>query len=114
MSRTTLARLQPLPAEEAARDRYRRELRAHLTERAGGHEFLKPKEVAALLRVTDSSVYALMSRSQLPHAKVGGAYRIPVSWLADWLADGGSRDAGAAVAIMQRAAGGRSTRRWAQ
>ena len=94
-------------------DRRKQDLRQHVADLVGERQMLEAKEVAEFLAITVSHVYTLMRADAMPHLKVGAAYRIPVSWLIDWLVDGGSTSAESAPHMPPRSRGGRSTRRWA-
>ncbi len=57
--------------------------------------FLTVEEVAELLRVCRTTVYTLIgnrAENRFPASKVGGSYRILLSELYVWLADGADGD----------------------
>ena len=45
-----------------------------------------PKEFAALVRLSEKSIYRLMKDPSFPHVRVGGAVRIPRERAQRWLA----------------------------
>lgn len=54
----------------------------HFTEddRMSESKVLTPKEFAARMRMNLSTVYDLLERGEIPGRKVGGGWRIPVSY----------------------------------
>lgn len=50
---------------------------------------LSVPEAAKLLSISVRTVYALVERGELPHARVGGQIRFVPSVLEQWLTDGG-------------------------
>jgi len=94
-----------------------RHFRERLSALAGGAEFLSVAQCAQFFAVSRGHVYDLCAAGNLPFVELGGAKRIPVSWLAEWLADGGTRaERGQTVSRPHEARprGVRSVRRWAQ
>jgi excisionase family DNA binding protein len=49
--------------------------------------FLTVSEVAETLRVSDMTIYRLISSGEIMAIKVGRSYRIPAEALDEWLAD---------------------------
>src|SRR5215207_2138834 len=47
--------------------------------------FLTVREAAAVLRISKSKAYELVSSGEIPHVRFGKVVRIPKSWLDDWL-----------------------------
>ena len=47
-------------------------------------EILTVEEVASYLKVTERSIYSLLSRSEIPAFKVGGAWRFRRDEIEDW------------------------------
>ena len=47
---------------------------------------IRPDETAAVLGVSRSTVYALISAGTIPTVKVGGSIRVPTEALRAWLA----------------------------
>jgi excisionase family DNA binding protein len=45
-----------------------------------------PREFAAVVRLSDKSVYRLLKDPSFPHVRVGGAVRIPRARARRWLA----------------------------
>ncbi|MDR1118010.1 MAG: helix-turn-helix domain-containing protein [Bifidobacteriaceae bacterium] len=58
--------------------------------------FLTVSEVASTLRVSDMTIYRLISNGEIRALKVGRSYRIPADALEDWLADGSNWELGTA------------------
>lgn len=56
-------------------------------------DFLKPKEAASIVRLSQRAIYDAIIRKELRAAKLGGAIRIHRTWLADWV----ERNAGQVV-----------------
>jgi excisionase family DNA binding protein len=54
--------------------------------------FLTVAELADLLRVSQRTAYQLVETSAVPTVRIGGQWRIPVSQLERWLAEGGDVD----------------------
>lgn len=107
-------RLQVIGEQDKQRTRRQRELLAELEELAGKSSTLRPKDVAQFLNVNVSHIYTLVRNGQLPHVKVGGVYRVPVTWFAEWLATGGNQDPELAAALPAcQPFGRRSSRKWA-
>ena len=52
---------------------------------------LNVRRAAELLNVSTRTVYALVERGEVPHARVGGQIRFVPSTLEQWLRDGGQR-----------------------
>jgi excisionase family DNA binding protein len=50
-------------------------------------EFLTVAEVAATLRVSDMTIYRLITGGEIRALKVGRSYRIPAEALDQWLTD---------------------------
>jgi excisionase family DNA binding protein len=46
---------------------------------------LRPIETAEAIGVSRSRVYELISRGEIPSIRVGGAVRVPVDSLRDWV-----------------------------
>ncbi|MDR1189847.1 MAG: helix-turn-helix domain-containing protein [Bifidobacteriaceae bacterium] len=59
--------------------------------------FLTVSEVAARLRVSDMTIYRLITNGEIRALKVGRSYRIPAEALDDWLADGSNWEQGNAA-----------------
>jgi excisionase family DNA binding protein len=57
--------------------------------------FLTVSEVAETLRVSDMTIYRLISSGEIRALKVGRSYRIPAEALDEWLADGANWETGA-------------------
>ena len=53
--------------------------------------FLTLKEVAAMLRLSQRTVYKLLAQGRLPGAKVGGQWRFDQDQVQAWLGRGGDR-----------------------
>jgi excisionase family DNA binding protein len=53
----------------------------------GAEEWIGPAEVAARLKVSRATVYALVKFGQLRHRRVGLQIRVPISALDDFLKD---------------------------
>jgi excisionase family DNA binding protein len=51
-------------------------------------KFLKVREVAAILRVCNMTVYRLIERGELPAARFGHLFRVPESGFREYLAKG--------------------------
>ncbi|MDR1440834.1 MAG: helix-turn-helix domain-containing protein [Bifidobacteriaceae bacterium] len=49
--------------------------------------FLTVSEVAATLRVSDMTIYRLITSGEIRALKVGRSYRIPAAALDEWLSD---------------------------
>jgi excisionase family DNA binding protein len=49
--------------------------------------FLTVSEVAATLRVSDMTIYRLITNGEIRALKIGRSYRIPAEALDEWLAD---------------------------
>jgi excisionase family DNA binding protein len=49
--------------------------------------FLTVAEVAATLRVSDMTIYRLITNGEIRALKVGRSYRIPADALEEWLGD---------------------------
>lgn len=96
------------------RARQARALREELATAADSSGMLKPKDVATYLDVAPSHVYELLRGGRLPHVQVGGTYRIPTQWLAEWLARGGTRNVDLSLATDRHRSRTRSSRRWAR
>jgi excisionase family DNA binding protein len=52
---------------------------------------LDVRRAAELLNVSPRTVYALVERNEVPHARVGGQIRFVPSALEQWLREGGKR-----------------------
>ncbi len=50
---------------------------------------LDVRQAAALLQLSERTVYTLVERGELPHARVGGSIRFVPEVLEQWLRDGG-------------------------
>jgi excisionase family DNA binding protein len=59
--------------------------------------FLTVSEVAAVLRVSDMTIYRLIASGEIRALKVGRSYRIPQDALDTWLEEGSSPAAGNAI-----------------
>ncbi|MDR3360178.1 MAG: helix-turn-helix domain-containing protein [Bifidobacteriaceae bacterium] len=57
--------------------------------------FLTVSEVAETLRVSDMTIYRLISSGEIRAIKVGRSYRIPAEALDEWLSDIAPRQSGA-------------------
>ncbi|HLH64624.1 MAG TPA: helix-turn-helix domain-containing protein [Solirubrobacteraceae bacterium] len=117
MARPGLARTHAL-VDEADHGRRVREFREALAVVAGPKHLLSALQTAEFLGVSRAHVYDLMSAGELPYIELGGTKRIPVAWLAEWLAAGGTRDDEQATVspfpVRGRRGGVRSVRRWAR
>jgi excisionase family DNA binding protein len=51
-------------------------------------QFMRPADIAPVLRVTTSRVYQLIASGVIPAVRVGGAIRIPRSAWEEWLRRG--------------------------
>jgi hypothetical protein len=45
------------------------------------HDFCSPNEARAILRIGRNCVYAAIRDGSIPHVKIGGVLKVPVSWL---------------------------------
>jgi excisionase family DNA binding protein len=51
--------------------------------------FLTVSELAASLRVSDMTIYRLITGGDIRAVKIGRSYRIPIESVEEWLARGG-------------------------
>jgi excisionase family DNA binding protein len=59
--------------------------------RTESQPLLDVRKAAQLLGISTRTVYALVERNEVPHARVGGQIRFVPSTLEQWLRDGGKR-----------------------
>ena len=61
-----------------------------ISSRYGDRIVLSVEEAAQVVDVVASTIYKLIAEGRFPHFHVGGALRVPVLGLAEWMTDGGA------------------------
>ncbi len=65
-------------------------------------EVLTLEELAALLKISETTAYALVRTGELPGRKVGREWRFLRSRVLDWLAQAGQEETGMEHGVVQR------------